>query len=81
MTFTTQKFITAMESAEKERVEFARTIVPADAHGLVERWLQQVNRTVDFFASFFVSLNELYTRNDKLKTKISFISIASDELM
>ncbi|KAK3779700.1 hypothetical protein RRG08_013655 [Elysia crispata] len=46
LTFTTQKFITAMESAERERVEFARTIVPADAHGLVERWLQQVEEVM-----------------------------------
>ncbi|GFS14644.1 dynein heavy chain 3, axonemal [Elysia marginata] len=35
-----------MESAEKERVEFARNIVPADAHGLVEKWLQQVEEVM-----------------------------------
>ncbi|RUS73939.1 hypothetical protein EGW08_018296 [Elysia chlorotica] len=46
LTFTAQKVITAMESAEKERVEFARTIIPADAHGLVERWLQQVEEVM-----------------------------------
>ena len=34
--------ITAMESAEKEIVEFVREIVPADAQGLVEKWLLQV---------------------------------------
>jgi dynein heavy chain len=42
LTFTEDKVITAMESAENEKVGFARTIVPADAHGLVEKWLLQV---------------------------------------
>ncbi|XP_076448252.1 dynein axonemal heavy chain 3-like [Babylonia areolata] len=42
LTFNPQKVILAMESAEKEKVPFSRTIVPADAHGLVERWLLQV---------------------------------------
>ena len=31
-----------MESAEKEQVAFPKTITPADAKGLVERWLLQV---------------------------------------
>jgi hypothetical protein len=43
LTFTSEdKVITAMESAEQEKVTFMRTIQPADAHGLVEIWLQQV---------------------------------------
>lgn len=40
------KVITAMESAENEIVQFSKRIVPADAKGLVERWLLQVNRLV-----------------------------------
>ena len=32
-----------MESAEKEQVEFSIKITPADAKGLVERWLLQVS--------------------------------------
>ena len=35
-----------MESAEKEMVPFSRTITPADAKGLVEKWLQQVRCSV-----------------------------------
>jgi dynein heavy chain len=42
LTFDIDKVIHAMESAEKEKVPFPRTIVPADAKGLVERWLLQV---------------------------------------
>ena len=42
LTFDEQKVILAMESAEKEVVEFSRRIVPEDAHGLVEQWLAQV---------------------------------------
>lgn len=42
LTFTSDKVISAMESAERETVEFSRKIIPADAHGLVEIWLQQV---------------------------------------
>ena len=38
--------ITAMESAEREVVEFVREIIPADAKGLVERWLLQVEHTM-----------------------------------
>lgn len=48
LTFTADKVITAMESAEKEMVEFIRTIIPADAHGLVEKWLQQVSWQKNF---------------------------------
>ena len=40
--FTPDRIITAMESAEKEIVEFSRTIDPHLAKGLVEKWLQQV---------------------------------------
>ena len=32
----------AMESAEREVVQFSKTITPADARGLVEKWLLQV---------------------------------------
>ncbi|XP_070559259.1 dynein axonemal heavy chain 3-like isoform X5 [Ptychodera flava] len=42
LTFTEDKEIVAMESAEKEVVQFANKIIPADAHGLVEKWLIQV---------------------------------------
>ena len=42
LTFTSDKIITGMESAEKEMVEFTIKIIPADAKGLVERWLLQV---------------------------------------
>ncbi|ELT89912.1 hypothetical protein CAPTEDRAFT_157693, partial [Capitella teleta] len=42
LTFTDDKIITGMESAEKELVILSKTIVPADAKGLVERWLLQV---------------------------------------
>ena len=35
-----------MESAEKEMVEFTIKITPADAKGLVERWLLQVGINV-----------------------------------
>ena len=42
LSFNEEKVITAMESTEKEVVMFAREVVPADAHGLVEKWLLQV---------------------------------------
>lgn len=43
LSFTTEdKIITAMESADDEVVQFSRPVIPADAHGLVEIWLQQV---------------------------------------
>jgi dynein heavy chain len=42
LSFTEDKVITAMESAEKEKVDFHRTIIPADSKGLVEKWLLQV---------------------------------------
>ena len=45
LTFTPQKVIVAMESAEKEIVEFSKQIIPADAKGLVEKWLLQVCKT------------------------------------
>ena len=46
LTFDPKKVILAMESAEKERVVFARRIVPADAKGLVEIWLSQVRELI-----------------------------------
>ena len=36
-----------MESAEREVVQFAKTITPADARGLVEKWLLQVKQHTD----------------------------------
>lgn len=42
LTFTPDTIITGMESAEKEVVEFSKTIAPMEAKGLVERWLLQV---------------------------------------
>lgn len=42
LTFNANTVITAMESAEDEKVEFCRKINPADSKGLVERWLVQV---------------------------------------
>ena len=42
LTFDEDKVILAMESTEKEVVKFSRTIIPAAAQGLVEKWLQQV---------------------------------------
>lgn len=43
LSFDPEKVIRAMESAEKEVVDFVKEIVPADAHGLVEKWLLQVH--------------------------------------
>ena len=42
LTFNADKVILGMESAEKEEVRFVSEIVPADAKGLVEKWLLQV---------------------------------------
>ena len=46
LSFTPKNVITAMESVEKEVVEFVRTIVPAEANGLVEKWLLQVEEVM-----------------------------------
>ena len=64
LTFTTDKIITGMESAEKEMVEFTIKITPADAKGLVERWLLQVCLTfliilVCLFKKFVCEMNSL----------------------
>lgn len=40
--FTPSKKINAMISSEDEIVSFVRQIIPKDANGLVEKWLQQV---------------------------------------
>ncbi|GAB1598116.1 dynein heavy chain 3, axonemal-like [Argonauta hians] len=42
LVFTPDNVIIAMESSEKERVNFCTNIVPSQAHGQVELWLQQV---------------------------------------
>ncbi|PVD24893.1 hypothetical protein C0Q70_15383 [Pomacea canaliculata] len=46
LSFSADKVIEAMESAEKEKVPFSRTITPEDAHGLVELWLAQVRHVI-----------------------------------
>ncbi|XP_032809855.2 dynein axonemal heavy chain 3-like isoform X2 [Petromyzon marinus] len=46
LTFNADKEITHMESAEGERVALVERIVPADARGLVEKWLLQVERAM-----------------------------------
>ncbi|XP_065937642.1 dynein axonemal heavy chain 3 isoform X7 [Magallana gigas] len=46
LTFTPDTIITGMESAEKEVVEFSKTIAPMEAKGLVERWLLQVEEVM-----------------------------------
>ncbi|CAG2054352.1 unnamed protein product [Timema podura] len=40
--FSAEQEIVAMVSAEKEVVSFSGTIIPADAKGMVEKWLAQV---------------------------------------
>ena len=42
LAFDENMIIVAMESAEKEMVNFCKTINPAEATGLVEKWLLQV---------------------------------------
>ncbi|XP_064633532.1 dynein axonemal heavy chain 3-like isoform X2 [Lineus longissimus] len=56
LSFDANKVITAMESAEKEVVEFSKKIVPADARGLVEKWLRQVEEVMK------LSLRETMTK-------------------
>ncbi|MEE6480199.1 hypothetical protein FKM82_012486 [Ascaphus truei] len=43
LTFNKKKEITHMESAENEKVELVLQIIPANAKGLVEKWLHEVN--------------------------------------
>lgn len=42
LVFNENKIITAMQSAEDEKVDLTKTIIPQDAGGLVEIWLKQV---------------------------------------
>jgi len=42
LSFSLDKVINGMNSSENEYVEFIRKIVPSEANGLVEKWLQQV---------------------------------------
>lgn len=42
LSFTLDKQINAMQSSENEVVPFFRNIIPSEASGLVEKWLQQV---------------------------------------
>uniref|UniRef100_H3ANA7 AAA+ ATPase domain-containing protein n=1 Tax=Latimeria chalumnae TaxID=7897 RepID=H3ANA7_LATCH len=44
LTFSYEKEITHMESAENEKVELVQCIIPARAKGLVERWLREVEK-------------------------------------
>ena len=46
LTFNEEKIATHMQSAEKEKVLFDVVIDPSQAHGLVEVWLQQVERVM-----------------------------------
>ncbi|XP_067934548.1 dynein axonemal heavy chain 3-like [Watersipora subatra] len=46
LTFNSETIITAMESAEDEKVKFCQTINPAETQGLVEKWLVQVERVM-----------------------------------
>ncbi|XP_043943753.1 dynein axonemal heavy chain 3-like [Protopterus annectens] len=44
LTFNDEKEITHMESAEHERVQLVQRIIPAQAKGLVEKWLHEVEK-------------------------------------
>ncbi|XP_063226606.1 dynein axonemal heavy chain 3 [Bacillus rossius redtenbacheri] len=44
--FTEEDEIVAMVSSENEIVEFSGVIIPADAKGMVEKWLQQVEENM-----------------------------------
>ena len=52
MEFTEKKEIVGMISSEGETVPFDTTIVPADAKGMVEKWLIQVTIIRIYFQSF-----------------------------
>ena len=49
--FTEKKEIVGMISSEAETVPFDTTIVPADAKGMVEKWLIQVSYTFNNLSS------------------------------
>ena len=49
LSFNPEKVIVAMMSVENEVVPFTRMITPANAKGLVEIWLQQVNSKLSEF--------------------------------
>ena len=42
LTFTPQLIIVGMESVEGEKVGFSTSLNPAEANGMVEKWLLQV---------------------------------------
>ena len=44
--FDDQQQIHAMISAQNEEVEFDRVLIPAEAKGMVEKWLDQVRQTM-----------------------------------
>ena len=46
--FDSKREIHGMKSAEEEKVTFNEVIVPADAKGLVEKWLFQVRTYILF---------------------------------
>ncbi|XP_053321162.1 dynein axonemal heavy chain 3-like [Spea bombifrons] len=57
LTFNAEKEITHMESAESESVELVTRIIPANAKGLVEKWLYEVERTMK------ISIQEVMTQS------------------
>lgn len=67
LTFTPEdKIITAMESAEEEVVQFSRHVIPADAHGLVEIWLQQVATVVNCTSVLYNS------KKNRMRAELTF---------
>ena len=47
LTFTPQLVIVGMESVEGEKVKFSTSLNPAEANGMVEKWLLRVARHVE----------------------------------
>ncbi|CAH2277605.1 Hypothetical predicted protein [Pelobates cultripes] len=60
LTFNTNNEITHMESPEREKVELVQKIIPANAKGLVEKWLHEVN------------ILSLYLRLSLMQHKVTF---------
>ncbi|XP_018409373.1 PREDICTED: dynein heavy chain 3, axonemal-like [Nanorana parkeri] len=63
LTFNPKKEITHMESAEKEKVELVTRIIPANAKGLVEQWLHEVEKIMK------LSLHEVMNQSIKAYAK------------
>ena len=62
LAFDPNKVILAMESAEKERVDFTKTIVPAEANGLVELWLAQVGMMMIMMTKIMMKMVMMMTK-------------------